>query len=46
MLFSDCAFVEFGNSLLAGVVATELMRDFVLARVPAILLHSLTDDLF
>jgi hypothetical protein len=34
MLFSDCAFLDLGSSLLAGLVATELMRDFVTWKVP------------
>jgi hypothetical protein len=34
MLFSDCAFLEVGNSFRAGVVSVELMRKFVTERVP------------
>jgi hypothetical protein len=34
MLFSDCAFLEFGNSIRTALVATALIRDFVKARVP------------
>ena len=34
MLFSDCAFLEFGNSVRAALAATALTRDFVKARVP------------
>jgi hypothetical protein len=34
MLFSDSAFLEFGNSLRATMAATELMRNFILAKVP------------
>jgi len=34
MLFSDCAFLEFGNSLLCSLVATELMRDLLIKRIP------------
>jgi hypothetical protein len=34
MLFSDCAFLEFGSTLVSAMVATELMRDFILAKVP------------
>ena len=34
MLFSDCAFLEFGASLLASAAATELMRSFICERVP------------
>lgn len=34
MLFSDCAFLEFGNPLLCSLVATELMRDFLIGRIP------------
>jgi len=34
LLFSDCAFLEFGNSLLAAVAATELMRNFILEKIP------------
>jgi hypothetical protein len=34
MLFSDCAFFEFGNSLLAVLAAVELMRSFILGKVP------------
>jgi hypothetical protein len=34
MLFSDCAFLEFENSLLASLTATELIRDFILEKVP------------
>ncbi len=34
MLFSDCAFLEFGNSIRAALAATALMRGFVKAKVP------------
>ena len=34
MLFSDCAFLIFENSLLAATVAVALMRDFIQERVP------------
>jgi hypothetical protein len=34
MLFSDCAFLEFGNSLLAVLAAVELMRKLILEKVP------------
>jgi hypothetical protein len=34
MLFSDCAFLELGTSLLAAVSATELMRTFIRENVP------------
>lgn len=34
MLFSDCAFLKFGNSLLASAAATDLMRAFIGERVP------------
>jgi hypothetical protein len=34
MLFSDCAFLDFGNSIRAALAATALMRDFVKERVP------------
>ena len=34
MLFSDCAFLKPGNSLQAGLIATELMREFIKAGVP------------
>jgi len=34
MLFSDCAYLEAGNSVRAGLIATELMRKFLLDRVP------------
>lgn len=34
MLFSDCAFLEFGNWIRAALAATALIRDFVKARVP------------
>ena len=34
MLFSDSAFLEFGNSLRATMAATELMRNFILKKVP------------
>lgn len=34
MLFSDCAFLDYGNSLLGALAATELMRKFILERVP------------
>ena len=33
MLFSDCAFLEFGNSFRAGVVSAELMRKFIVQKV-------------
>ena len=34
MLFSDCAYLDAGNSVRAGLIATELMRQFLLAHVP------------
>lgn len=34
MLFSDCAFLEFGNSFRAGMVSVELMRKFIVGKVP------------
>jgi hypothetical protein len=34
MLFSDCAFLEFDNSLLCALATTELMRSFILERIP------------
>ena len=34
MLFSDCAYLDAGNSVRAGLIATELMRKFLLAQVP------------
>ncbi len=34
MLFSDCAFLNFGNSLRTALTATKLMREFIKARVP------------
>ena len=34
MLFSDCAFLNPGNSLQAALIATDLMRKFIEARVP------------
>jgi hypothetical protein len=34
MLFSDCAFLEFVNSLLCTMATRELMRDFLLKGVP------------
>ncbi|MGA2988186.1 MAG: hypothetical protein ABSG32_30780 [Terriglobia bacterium] len=34
MLFSDCAYLDAGNSLRAGLIATELMRHFLGERVP------------
>lgn len=34
MLFSDCAFLEFGNASLVAMMATELMRDFIVSKVP------------
>jgi len=34
MLFSDCAFLEVGNSFRAGVVSVELMRKFITEKVP------------
>jgi hypothetical protein len=34
MLFSDCAFLEFGNPVLMAMMAPKLMRDFILSRVP------------
>jgi len=33
MLFSDCAFLNFGNSLRVSRVAIDLMRQFILAKV-------------
>ena len=34
MLFSDCAFLEFGNSFRAGTVSVELMRKLITEKVP------------
>jgi hypothetical protein len=34
MLFSDCAYLDAGNSLRAALVATDLMREFLLGGVP------------
>ncbi len=34
MLFSDCAFLEFGSPVLMAMMATKLMRDFILSKVP------------
>jgi hypothetical protein len=34
MLYSDCAYLDVGNSVRAGLIATELMRKFLLERVP------------
>jgi hypothetical protein len=34
MLYSDCAYLDTGNSVRAGLIATELMRKFLLERVP------------
>ena len=34
MLFSDCAFLNPGNSLRAALIATDLMRKFIKAGVP------------
>lgn len=34
MLYSDCAFLDVGPSLRAGLIATELMRQFLRVRVP------------
>jgi hypothetical protein len=34
MLFSDCAFLVFDNSLRAAIVAADLMRSFILRGVP------------
>lgn len=34
MLFSDCSFMVFPNALLAATHATDLMRKFILDRVP------------
>lgn len=34
MLFSDCAFLELGNSFRAGMVSLELMRRFIVEKVP------------
>jgi hypothetical protein len=33
-LYSDCAYLDVGNSVRAGLLATELMRKFLLTRVP------------
>ena len=34
MLYSDCAYLDTGNSVRAGLIATDLMRQFLLERVP------------
>lgn len=34
MLFSDCAFLELGNSAMMAMMAPKLMRDFILNKVP------------
>ena len=34
MLFSDCAFLNPGNSLRAALIATDLMRKFIETSVP------------
>jgi hypothetical protein len=34
MLFSDCAFLEFGNPIMMARMAPKLMRDFILNKVP------------
>lgn len=34
MLFSDCAFLELGNSIMMAMMAPKLMRDFILNKVP------------
>ncbi len=34
MLFSDCAFLEFGNPVMMAMMAPKLMRDFILSKVP------------
>ncbi len=34
MLYSDCAYLDVGNSVRAAQIATELMRKFLLQRVP------------
>jgi hypothetical protein len=34
MLFSDCAFLEFGGPVLMAMTATKLMKDFILSKVP------------
>lgn len=34
MLFSDCAFLDTGNSLRAALIATEIMRNCILESVP------------
>jgi hypothetical protein len=34
MLFSDCAYLDAGNSVRAGLIATELMRQFLRRLVP------------
>jgi hypothetical protein len=34
MLFSDCAFLEFGNPIMMAMMAPKLMRDFILNKVP------------
>lgn len=34
MLYSDCAYLDLGNSVRAGLVATELIRKFLRERVP------------
>jgi len=34
MLYSDCAYLDAGNSVRAGLIATELMRKFLRERVP------------